>query len=94
MYIKLEQEDYDAIAELIADQDDSCDSVSYSDLDIMVYFSKYTTSHREDDYNEGTGAWVTDSVDFELDELECEGLSLKYSRTQLERTINDYLSRY
>lgn len=92
MYIKLEQYDYDAIAEIIAEQEDTYNGViSYSDLSIEIDYSKQVCSHREDDYYNGTGAWVTDSVEFSLGEVKCEGIEVKYSHRDLEKTIKEYL---
>ena len=94
MYIKLDQSDYDMIADIIANEDDECKSVYYSDLDILVSFYKNTSYHKDDDYYSGTGAFVTDSVDFQLNELSCGEVELRYSHSQLEKTIIDCLWRY
>ena len=92
MYIKLEQYDYDAIAEIIAEQDDTYSGViSYSDLYIEIEYTKFVSCHQEDDYYNGTGGWVTDSVEFGLGDVKCEGVEVKYSHKDLENTIKEYL---
>ena len=91
MYIQLEQYDYDAIAELVAECDNGNTKVSYSDFDIEISFYKYVREHRDDDYYNGTGAWETDSVDFSLGDVECSGVEIKYNSKELEKTIEDYL---
>lgn len=93
MYIKLGQEDYDAIAEIIADMDDECNGVvEYCDL-IEISFSKEVTAERDDDYYNGTGAWEVKSVEFSLGEVSCGDIEIRYNREKLEKTIEDMLWR-
>lgn len=92
MYIQLEQTDYDFIAELIADTDNGCGcEIDYSDICLTVTFDKEVYEHRDTDYYNGTGAWITDSVDFTLGEIHCEGVEVRYNHKELEKTIIDYL---
>lgn len=92
MYIQLEQEDYNLIAEAVAEADNGygCE-IEYSDLYIKVTFDKQGEEHRDTDYYNGTGAWITDSVDFTLGEVTCDGVEVKYNHKALEKTIKDYL---
>ena len=94
MYIQLEQEDYDLIAELIADADDGygCE-IEYSDLCIKVTFDKDVEKHQDTDYYKGTGEWITDSVDFALGEVTCDGVEIRCNERVFEKTIKDYLWR-
>lgn len=92
MYLRLEEDDYEAIAELIAESENGYGvCVSYSDLDIQVSFDMDVKSHQDTDYYNGTGAWITDSVDFALNDVICEGVEIKYSHSQLQRTIIERL---
>lgn len=92
MYIQLEQLDYEAIAEIIIQEGDGDGSkVEYSDLCIEITFDKEVQEHRDTDYYNGTGAWEVDSVDFTLGEVTCDGVEVKYSHKELEKTIKDLL---
>lgn len=91
MYIKLGQEDYDAIAEIIADMDDECNGVvEYCDL-VEISFSKNVKAERDDDYYNGTGAWEVQSVDFSLGEVKCGDVEVRYNRNKLVKTIEETL---
>lgn len=93
MYIKLGQEDYDAIAEIIADMDDECNGeVSYCDL-VEISFSKNVRAERDNDYYNGTGAWEVKSVDFTLEEVKCGDVEIRYNHDKLEKTIEEMLWR-
>ena len=93
MYIKLGQEDYDAIAEIIADMDDECNGVvEYCDL-VEINFSKNVEAERDDDYYNGTGAWEVKSVEFSLGDVKCGDIEIRYSREKLEKTIENMLWR-
>lgn len=93
MYIKLGQEDYDAIAEIIAEKEDTCNGkVEYCDL-VEVSFSKNVRAERDDDYYNGTGAWQVQSVDFSLGEVKCGDIEVRYNHDKLEKTIEEMLWR-
>lgn len=91
MFIQLENIDYDAIAELIVECENGDGEVLYSDLDIKVSFYKDVCGHLDDDYYNGTGAWEIDSVYFDLGDVECNGIKIKYNSKELEKTIKSYL---
>lgn len=94
MYIQLNQTDYDAIAELIAEQDDCIDGyVEYSEIAVEVPFSKSVVAKRDTDYYNGTGAWEVKSVDFSLGEVKCGDIELRYNHEKLEKTIEAWLRR-
>lgn len=91
MYIKLRQEDYDAIAELIAEEEDVCEGyVEYCDI-IEVSFSKNVSVEQEDDYRTGTGAWSVNDVKFNLKEVKCGDNEIRYNHDKLEKTIEKML---
>ena len=90
MYIKLGQEDYDAIADMIADVDDGNGVVEYCDL-IEISFSKNVKAERDDDYYNGTGAWEVKSVEFSLGDVKCGDIEIRYSHERLEKTIEEML---
>lgn len=93
MYIKLGQEDYDAIAELIADKEDVYEGeVEYYDL-VKISFSKNVRAARDDDYYNGTGAWEVKSVYFELVDVVCGDIEIRYNHEKLEKTIEEMLWR-
>ena len=93
MYIKLGQEDYDAIAELIAEKEDEFDgSIDYQDF-VEISFSKNVRAERDDDYCNGTGAWEVKSVDFSLGEVNCGDIEIRYNHERLEKTIEEMLWR-
>lgn len=93
MYIELGQEDYDAIAEIIAEKEDTCNGkVEYCDL-IEISFSKDVRAERDDDYYNGTGAWEVQSVDFSLGEVKCGDVEVRYNHDKLEKTIEEMLWR-
>lgn len=88
MYIQLEESDYNAIAELVANEEDTYNGrISYSDLDIEICFSKEVKMHQENHYYDGTGAWVTDSVDFVLDNVDAGNINLRYNSVTLTDII-------
>jgi hypothetical protein len=92
MYIKLGQEDYDAIAELVTDMEDGDGMVEYCDL-IDISFSKTVRAERDDDYFNGTGAWGVKSVEFSLGDVKCGDIEIRYSHERLEKTIEEMLWR-
>lgn len=93
MYIKLGQEDYNAIAEIIAEMDDECEGVvEYCDI-VEISFSKNVRAERDDDYYNGTGAWHVKDVDFELGEVKCGDIEIRYNHERLEKTIEEMLWR-
>lgn len=92
MYIKLGQEDYDAIAELVADMEDGDCMVEYCDL-VEISFSKNVRAKRDDDYYNGTGAWEVKSVEFSLGDVKCGDIEIRYSHERLEKTIEEMLWR-
>ena len=93
MYIKLGQEDYEAIAEIIADMDDECNGeVNYCDL-VEISFSKNVKVERDDDYYNGTGAWEVQSVEFSLGDVKCGDIEIRYNHEKLEKTIEKMLWR-
>lgn len=71
MYIQLEDDDCREIAELIAEADDGSGSVYYSDLEIKVSYYKIVKYDREDDYFNGTGAWIVKDLQVEINEIKC-----------------------
>lgn len=92
MYIQLEDIDFDDIAEQISECSNRCGGiVSYSDLGIQIEFDKIVEEHRDTDYYNGTGAWITDSVDFTLGDITCDGVEVKYNHKELEKFIKVYL---
>lgn len=92
MYIQLEQNDYDAIAELIADRENAnYDSIEYGSLCIEISYSKNIAYHRDTDYHNGTGVYIVDDVEFTLLGVVCDGIDVKYDEKQLINTITDYL---
>lgn len=93
MYIKLGQEDYDAIAEIIAEMDDECEGVvEYCDL-VEISFSKNVRAERDDDYRTGTGACEVTGVEFSLHEVKCGDVEIRYNHERLEKTIEEMLWR-
>lgn len=92
MYIQLEQEDYDAIAELIAESEDGYSlCVEYGECCIEILFEKEISWHQENDYYNGTGAYVVDNVEFGLHDIRCGEIKVKYDDDKLRSTINKYL---
>lgn len=92
MYIKLEQQDYETIAEIISEEENTLNGlITYSELGVEIEFSKEAYYHQDTDYYNGTGEWVCDSVEFSLGDVKCEGVEVKYSHRDLEKTIKEYL---
>lgn len=92
MYIQLEQKDYDGIASLIAENDNTSKGyLEYGELGIEICYSKCIQEHQEDDYYNGTGAWIVDSVDFMIHSIKCGEIEVKYDAKKLDQTINDSL---
>lgn len=89
MYIQLEQKDYDAIAEMIAMATDE-NSIFYDDI-IQVCYSVEVDGYREDDYYDGTGAYVTTSVDVNISDVKCDFIDVRYNREKLIKSIKDLL---
>ena len=91
MYIQLDQLDYEAIGKMISNvKDTSRAYIEYEDL-IEIHFGKEITKHQENDYYNGTGAWITDNVDFSLFKVECGDIEVKYDEKQLIKTIIEWL---
>lgn len=89
MYIQLEQKDYDRIAEIVAEN--PCEPyILYEDL-IAVHYEVGGTGYRDDNYFDGTGAYVTTSIDLNLKEVVCDGIDVRYNYDKLKKTIEDLL---
>lgn len=85
MFIQLEEKDYQAIAQAIADSAEE-KGTAYVDIDglgFKVDFEKGISGYVEDDYNNGTGAFVcTDAV--VRAEVLCDDVEVRYSNSKLE----------
>lgn len=83
MFLKLEKKELREIASLIAGT--VPDYMNYGkvrytltdDIDVVVEYRVFTEEYREDDYFNGTGAWVTTSAEVIIEELYLEGLEME-----------------
>jgi hypothetical protein len=89
MYIQLEQKDYDAIAEMIA-MATGDNSIFYDDI-IEVCYTVEGEGYREDDYYDGTGAYITTSIDVNISDVKCDFLDVRYNREKLIKAIKSLL---
>lgn len=46
--------------------------VKVEDIDVLIVYSKYVDGHYEDDYYNGTGAFIVDYVDVEILSVESD----------------------
>ena len=89
MYIQLGQKDHEAIAEMVAEN--PCEPyVLYEGL-IEIRYEVDGTGYREDDYFDGTGAYITTSIDVDLKEVKCDGIEVRYNHDKLKKAIEDLL---
>ena len=94
MYIQLESGDYDVIAEKIKEYGNTESGSFYiSDLDIEVKFSCQVEWHLEGDYESGYSEKVVDSVDFEIQSIDCDNVNVFYDESELNETISEALWR-
>jgi hypothetical protein len=87
MTLKLDTYDYEQIARLVAQEKEGRGVVYYSDLDIEVTYFAETSGYVEDDYFNGTGAWVTTSTHVDIISIECGDVSVEYDDRELEACI-------
>lgn len=94
MHIQLESGDYDVIAEKIKEYGNTESGSFYiSDLDIEVKFSCQVEWHLEGDYESGYSEKVVDSVDFEIQSIDCDSVNVFYNESELNETISEALWR-
>lgn len=99
MYITLEDKDVREIANMIAEKACSSDSTTtgylkINDVELEVRFDKHIDGYYEDDYNDGTGAWVTTRACVTLHEISVCDMNVKvdYERRMIENMAEDLLT--
>lgn len=94
MYIQLEESDYEKIAYKIKEYGNTESGlICISDLDIEVKFSCHVEWHLEGDYESGYSETVVDSVDFEIQSIDCDNINVFYDESELNETISEILWR-
>lgn len=93
MKIKLEKEDYKVIAQAIVDCPLDCTTeyVEINGIEFEVIFSKYTDGYIEDDYFNGTGAWVTTMAEVTIENISAGDINVEYNRHEIERITEEIL---
>lgn len=87
MTLKLDTYDYEQIARLVAQEKEGRGVIHYSDWDVEVVYYTETSGYIEDDYFNGTGAWVTTSTHVDIISIECGDISVEYDDKELEACI-------
>lgn len=86
MYIVLEQKEYQKIAQAIADanEDRGTICVEIDGFEFDVKFEKSVKMYNEDDYRNGTGAWVVSSADVSVKHIKHGDVIVDYNRYDIE----------
>ena len=94
MYIQLEESDYEKIAYKIKEYGNTeYGSFYISDFDIEVRFSCQVEWHLEGDYESGYSEKVVDSVNFEIQSIDCDNINVFYEERELNESIINILWR-
>ena len=100
MYIVLEDKDINEIVNMIANKPCSSDMTTCSgylnidDLEFEVRFNKEIEGYYEDDYNYGTGAWVTTRANVSIHEISACDVNIRvdYDRRMIENLAKELLT--
>lgn len=95
MYIVLDEQDYKAIADVIADSniEDGHEYVEIQGLEFAVKFTKEVDGYYEDEYDTGTGAWVTTSVYVRIYSITYSDIVIEFNSSKLEKMTEDLLKQ-
>ena len=93
MYIELEEKDYREIAQMIADSDINSGSeyVNIDGLEFEVQFTKDVEGYYEDNYDNGTGAWVCTDAVVHVYDVSCENVKVFFNNSEITYLAQDYL---
>lgn len=97
MVIELTNSDYQAIANMIASSQEydeqTSEIVESNNMLFEVHFKKSVQGYVEDDYYNGTGAWVCTSADVSLYDIICldEGIEVSYNSREIEDLAEMYI---
>ena len=99
MYIVLDDKDINEIANTIANKPCSSDSpttayVTINDVELEVRFNKDIDGYYENDYENGTGAWVTTKANVALYDISpCDvNIKIDYDRRMIENITEELLT--
>lgn len=97
MYIVLKSEECKKIAKAIFEQNSDTREVvvTIANLNLVVNYSLEIDGYYEDDYFNGTGAWVTTSVDFTLHDVKvegCEDIAISCDSNIIENEVKEYFN--
>lgn len=92
MYIQLEEEDLQEIANEIASWGNTDgSSFYYSPLEIEIKFMVDVSSHVVGDYESGYSERIIDNVNFNVKPIETEGVVVEYDKKMLDKLIEECL---
>ena len=99
MYIVLEDKDVQEIANMIVNKPCSSDMtnsgyLTIDDVEFEVRFNKEIKGYYEDEYNDGTGAWVTTRANVAIHDISACDVNLRvdYDRRMIENLAEELLT--
>lgn len=95
MYIELETDDMLAICNMLSTKDGSDSIYMYiKGIEFQISFVIYKKGYYEDDYENGTGAWVTTDAHVCIRDITACDIDIKvsYDRNFIEQTTEQLLT--
>lgn len=85
MTLTLSHKDNEMIAQEIASYENGKHTLYYSDFEIQVNFRCEVSGYTENDYFNGTGAWVATSAEVTIISIECGDIEVDCDTNEIER---------
>lgn len=95
MYIELETDDMLAICNILSTKDGSDSIYMYiKGIEFQISFVIYKKGYYEDDYENGTGAWVTTDANVSIRDISaCDiDMQVSYDKKFIEQTTEQLLT--
>jgi hypothetical protein len=99
MYIVLEDKDVQEIVNMIVNKPCSSDMsnsayITIDDVEFEVRFNKEIEGYYEDEYNDGTGTWVTTHANVAIHDISACDVNLRvdYDRRMIENLTEELLT--
>lgn len=95
MYIELETDDMLAICNMLSTKDGSDSICMYiKGVEFQISFVIYKKGYYEDEYENGTGAWVTTDANVSISDISaCDiDMQVSYDRNFIEQTTEQLLT--
>lgn len=99
MYIVLDESDCERIADVILNSNlkgDYCRlTINVDGVDIDVDYELSVDGYFEDDYTNGTGAWICTNADCKINTIKLsdnENIDIDVNKEYIEREVEEYLT--